>query len=99
MTSLTDAEIVELERLERRCESEGSRIARLEYMNALLHFGPAILAELRALRKVREAAEALREANEAIYKTNHASRLEAELKEIRTKLDLFAALDEARGEQ
>lgn len=87
MTRLTDAELAELERRLARHEAtqhphEEHTAAALEYHDALFEHGANLIRELRALRKVREAAERFRE-NKYGY---------------RELSDLCAAIDECKEE-
>lgn len=99
MTRLTDAELAELERRLARHEAtqhphEEHTAAALEYHDALFEHGANLIRELRALRKVREAAESLREARAEEQGCN-----DADAREVAAIDALFAALYEARGEQ
>lgn len=81
MTRLTDEQLAEL------VEPKGSDGfgAWQEYQRRLFDFAPAILAELCALRKLREAAEVMHKEWDVYEPTFFGIK------------ELFAALDEARG--
>lgn len=104
MTRLTDEQLAEL------VEPSGSQGFGVwqAYLSKLFESAPAILAELRALRAVRDAAESLREArlHEESLSVGSEPISAAELRDyeaaVGTTCDretaLFAALDAARGE-
>lgn len=109
MTRLTDAELAELERRHEAymavCLTKGDCFKEYYPLEQfVLEHYPAILAELRALRKVRkvrEAAERYHEASKAYQDLMDGTSNEVKLAMSRqdARIALFAALDEARGEQ
>lgn len=93
MTRLTDAELEELELV--AASNAGKRTLR-----CVCDTLPALLAELRALRAVRDAAERYREASKAYQELMDGASNDVTLAMSRqdARIALFAALDAARGE-
>lgn len=103
MTRLTDEQLAELERLHEAymavCLTKGDCFKEYYPLEQfVLEHYPAILAELRALRKVREAADAYRLVV-ARFNTSYQEDGQSSIDLDHAEAALFAALDEARGEQ
>lgn len=106
MARLTDAELAELERAHERLRNAGEGYcvwAETELFAKLYAMVPAILAELRALRSVRDAAERYREELHnyecvpvSVLFDNGIDTSKELVGDARKAI--FAALDAARGE-
>lgn len=102
MARLTDAQLAELEKRLARHEAtpypnRDHKLWMLEYQDALFEHGAKMIAELRALRAVRDAAERYHAASKDFAASGKEDGTYA-IDLDREEAALFAALDAARGE-
>lgn len=100
MTRLNNFELAELERRLARHEAtqyphEEHTAAALEYHDALFEHGANLIRELRALRAVREAAEAYRLVV-ARFNTTYREDGQSSIDLDQAEANLFNALDKAQ---